>query len=122
MDLGSSDMAGQVDRLLMTLATFDDVRAAAMVGSNAERTADPFSALEVLVCVSKAVPSGEERLRLYRSGGLGETLAFDQALKARYGKTTGTAFAGIVGGANKVARRIAGAAVNGECLVRGRTA
>ena len=37
----------------------------------------------------------------------GEGIRFDDALKARYGKTSGTAFAGIVGAANKVTRRIA---------------
>ena len=34
-------------------------------------------------------------------------LALDADLAARYGKTTGTAFAGIVAGPNKVMRRIA---------------
>ena len=37
----------------------------------------------------------------------GEALVLDTALKDRYGKTTGTAFAGMVGGPNKLARRIA---------------
>ena len=35
------------------------------------------------------------------------TLVLDGALTARYGKRTGTAFAGIVAGPNKVMRRIA---------------
>jgi len=34
-------------------------------------------------------------------------LVLDEALRERYGKTTGTAFAGIVAGPNKVMRRIA---------------
>jgi hypothetical protein len=34
-------------------------------------------------------------------------LVLDEALRQRYGKRTGTAFAGIVGGPNKVMRRIA---------------
>ena len=37
----------------------------------------------------------------------GAALVLDAALTARYGKTTGTAFAGIVAGPNKVMRRIA---------------
>lgn len=37
----------------------------------------------------------------------GEGVLFDGELKARYGKSTGTAFAGIVGGPNKLMRRIA---------------
>ena len=35
------------------------------------------------------------------------SLVLDEALRQRYGKTTGTAFAGIVAGPNKVMRRIA---------------
>jgi hypothetical protein len=34
-------------------------------------------------------------------------LVLDEALRQRYGKTTGTAFAGIVAGPNKVMRRVA---------------
>jgi hypothetical protein len=37
----------------------------------------------------------------------GETVPFDDALRARYGKTNGTAFAGMVSGPNKLMRRIA---------------
>jgi hypothetical protein len=37
----------------------------------------------------------------------GQGIPFDDALKARYGKINGTAFAGIVGGPNKLMRRIA---------------
>ena len=37
----------------------------------------------------------------------GKGIRFDDALKARYGKTSGTSFAGIVGAANKVTRRVA---------------
>jgi hypothetical protein len=37
----------------------------------------------------------------------GEALRLDSDLAARYGKTTGTAFAGIVAGPNKVMRRVA---------------
>ena len=37
----------------------------------------------------------------------GEGIRFDEALKSRYGKTSGTSFAGIVGAANKVTRRVA---------------
>jgi len=37
----------------------------------------------------------------------GDTVPFDSALRARYGKTTGTAFAGMVSGPNKLMRRIA---------------
>src|SRR5688572_788630 len=37
----------------------------------------------------------------------GEALVLDAELAARYGKRTGTAFAGIVAGPNKVMRRIA---------------
>jgi hypothetical protein len=44
---------------------------------------------------------------LAEAAGRGEGVPFDDALKARYGKTTGTAFAGIVGGPNKLMRRIA---------------
>ncbi len=36
----------------------------------------------------------------------GRGVRFDAELKARYRKTTGTAFAGIIGAANKVARRL----------------
>jgi hypothetical protein len=36
-----------------------------------------------------------------------KALTLDAALTARYGKTTGTAFAGIVAGPNKVMRRVA---------------
>jgi hypothetical protein len=36
-----------------------------------------------------------------------KALTLDASLTARYGKTTGTAFAGIVAGPNKVMRRIA---------------
>ena len=36
-----------------------------------------------------------------------EALVLDAALAARYGKQTGTAFAGIVAGPNKVMRRVA---------------
>lgn len=36
-----------------------------------------------------------------------EALVLDAALTARYGKITGTAFAGIVAGPNKVMRRVA---------------
>jgi hypothetical protein len=37
----------------------------------------------------------------------GAALVLDEALKQRYGKQTGTAFAGIVAGPNKVMRRVA---------------
>lgn len=37
----------------------------------------------------------------------GEAVPFDADLKARYGKTSGTAFAGTVSGPNKLMRRIA---------------
>ena len=37
----------------------------------------------------------------------GEALVLNAELTARYGKTTGTAFAGIVAGPNKVMRRVA---------------
>ena len=37
----------------------------------------------------------------------GDAVPFDDALRARYGKTTGTAFAGMVSGPNKLMRRIA---------------
>jgi hypothetical protein len=37
----------------------------------------------------------------------GEAVPFDDALRARYGKTNGTAFAGMVSGPNKLMRRIA---------------
>ena len=37
----------------------------------------------------------------------GEAVPFDDALRARYGKTRGTAFAGMVSGPNKLMRRIA---------------
>lgn len=37
----------------------------------------------------------------------GEAIVFNEELKARYGKTNGTAFAGIVAGPNKLMRRIA---------------
>ena len=36
-----------------------------------------------------------------------QSLVLDEALKQRYGKSTGTAFAGIVAGPNKVMRRVA---------------
>jgi hypothetical protein len=36
-----------------------------------------------------------------------EVLVLDEALRQRYGKSTGTAFAGIVAGPNKVMRRVA---------------
>ena len=38
----------------------------------------------------------------------GQGLPFDAALKARYGRSTGAGFGGIVGGPNKLMRRIAG--------------
>lgn len=38
----------------------------------------------------------------------GDAFPFNDELKARYGKTSGTAFAGMVSGPNKLARRIAG--------------
>jgi hypothetical protein len=37
----------------------------------------------------------------------GASVPFDGALRARYGKTNGTAFAGMVSGPNKLMRRIA---------------
>ena len=37
----------------------------------------------------------------------GDSVPFDDALRARYGKTNGTAFAGMVSGPNKLMRRIA---------------
>lgn len=37
----------------------------------------------------------------------GDSVPFDDALRARYGKTNGTAFAGMVSGPNKLLRRIA---------------
>ncbi len=37
----------------------------------------------------------------------GEAVPFDDALRARYGKTSGTAFAGMLSGPNKLMRRIA---------------
>ena len=37
----------------------------------------------------------------------GDSVPFDDALRARYGKTTGTAFAGMLSGPNKLMRRIA---------------
>jgi hypothetical protein len=37
----------------------------------------------------------------------GAAVLFDDALRARYGKTNGTAFAGMVSGPNKLMRRIA---------------
>jgi hypothetical protein len=36
-----------------------------------------------------------------------EALVLGEGLRQRYGKTTGTAFAGIVAGPNKVMRRVA---------------
>ena len=55
---------------------------------------------------------GPDSRRLVRelaeAAGRGEAVPFDADLKARYGKTNGTAFAGIVSGPNKLARRIAG--------------
>ena len=36
-----------------------------------------------------------------------DVLVLDEALRQRYGKSTGTAFAGIVAGPNKVMRRVA---------------
>jgi hypothetical protein len=45
-----------------------------------------------------------EVAELSMSGG---SLVLDEALRQRYGKSTGTAFAGIVAGPNKVMRRIA---------------
>ncbi len=38
---------------------------------------------------------------------LGDSVPFDDALRARYGKTNGTAFAGMVSGPNKLMRRVA---------------
>jgi hypothetical protein len=37
----------------------------------------------------------------------GDSVPFDAALRARYGKSSGTAFAGMVSGPNKLMRRIA---------------
>ena len=37
----------------------------------------------------------------------GRVLVLDESLRERYGKSTGTAFAGIVAGPNKVMRRVA---------------
>ncbi|MGO9177893.1 MAG: hypothetical protein ACLQBX_17640 [Candidatus Limnocylindrales bacterium] len=37
----------------------------------------------------------------------GDAVPFDDGLRARYGKTNGTAFAGMVSGPNKLMRRIA---------------
>jgi len=37
----------------------------------------------------------------------GDSVPFDDALRTRYGKTNGTAFAGMVSGPNKLMRRIA---------------
>lgn len=37
----------------------------------------------------------------------GRALVLDESLRQRYGKSTGTAFAGIVAGPNKVMRRVA---------------
>jgi len=54
---------------------------------------------------------GQDSRRLLREvaelSTKGDALVLDANLTARYGKTTGTAFAGIVAGPNKVMRRVA---------------
>ena len=44
---------------------------------------------------------------LAQAASQGDAVPFDAELRSRYGKTNGTAFAGMVAGPNKVMRRIA---------------
>ena len=60
--------------------------------------------------VLNAIRGADSRRLLREVAGLSlqdEALVLDAGLTARYGKTTGTAFAGIVAGPNKVMRRVA---------------
>jgi hypothetical protein len=64
-----------------------------------------------LVEVLRAIRGPDSRRLLREVAQLapgGEALVLDEALRRRYGKTSGTAFAGIVAGPNKVMRRVAG--------------
>lgn len=60
--------------------------------------------------VLNAIRGADSRRMLHEVAELSmrnEALVLDAALAARYGKHTGTAFAGIVAGPNKVMRRVA---------------
>ncbi len=75
----------------------------------AQETAEGRREREV-VAVLAAIKGPDSRQfvrELAEAAVRGEGVAFDDELKARYGKNTGTAFAGIVGGPNKLMRRIA---------------
>jgi hypothetical protein len=64
-----------------------------------------------LVEVLRAIRGPDSRRLLREVAQLapgGEALVLDAALRRRYDKTSGTAFAGIVAGPNKVMRRVAG--------------
>ena len=64
-----------------------------------------------LVEVLRAIRGPDSRRLLREVAQLapgGEALVLDEGLRRRYGKTSGTAFAGIVAGPNKVMRRVAG--------------
>jgi hypothetical protein len=63
-----------------------------------------------LVEVLNAIRGSDSRrfvLEVAELSRAGAALVLDEALKQRYGKQTGTAFAGIVAGPNKVMRRVA---------------
>jgi len=80
------------------------VAAAAEVGDQAELHRRQLG--EAL----NAIRGADSRRLLREVAGLsmhGSALALDADLAARYGKRTGTAFAGIVAGPNKVMRRVA---------------
>jgi len=63
-----------------------------------------------LAVVLRAIrgPDSRRLVREVAELSLGDrALVLDEALRQRYGKSTGTAFAGIVAGPNKVMRRVA---------------
>ena len=80
-------------------------------GDGSEGQTDTELRRRQLVEVLRGIRGLDSRRLVREVAGLsptGEALVLDEALRQRYGKSSGTAFAGIVAGPNKVMRRVAG--------------
>ncbi len=74
-----------------------------------EETSEAQRAREVREVLAAIRGLDSRRLvqELAEAASRGAGIRLDDTLKARYGKATGTAFAGVVGGVNKLSRRLA---------------
>ena len=89
---------------------FESGSSANITGTGADQETEEVRREREVVAVLAAIKGRDSRQfvrDLAEAAIRGEGVPFDEALKASYGKSTGTAFAGIVGGPNKLMRRIA---------------